>query len=140
MMMKIQSLTLFGSNRLKTFIKASPLFFTTILLGLIVQHAEAKVLVVECVDNTMIQISELDSNSSFGYLFGDLIQVRLSHSQNEKSGIYQLPAAYTASFSGYWVHNPPLKPSFSLFLLGKPNIWYLKFQDQKPLMCDRFVD
>jgi len=128
-----------GSGK-KAVSKVIGLFFVATSFGLIIQRAAAKVLVIECNDNTTIQINELNSESSYGYLFGDLIEVRLNSLQKEKIGTYQLSAASTTNSHGYWVHNSPREPSFSLFLPGKSNIWYLKFKEKKPLTCDRFVD
>ena len=139
-MMKIQGAMLPGSGRIKAISKVIGLFLVSPFLGLIIQHAAAKVLVIECEDNTEIQINELNPESSYGYLFGDQIEVRLNHLQKDKTGIYQLSAASTANSRGYWVYNSPRKPSFSLSLPGKSNIWYLKFKDKKSLTCDRFVD
>ena len=122
--------------KIKSVISATALIVAT------AQQAASKVVVVECNDKTKIQISELSAKSAYHYPFGDVIEVRLDYSKSGTgtAGIYRLEAEETASYDGHWVYKGPPGPNFRLQLLSQSPIWYLEFENEKPLKCDRFID
>ena len=122
--------------KIKSVISATALIVAT------AQQATAKVVVVECNDSTKIQISELNAESAYHYPFGDVIEVRLNHSRSGTgtAGIYRLEAEETATYDGHWVYKGPPGQNFRLELLSQSPIWYLEFENEQPLKCDRFID